>query len=558
VVATLRQAAQRALAQGAAEAAVGYLTRALAEQPDPAAQAEVLVELGLAERRTNGPAAADHLRAGLEHLTDPARRGAVALELGRALWFTDRIPEALAVFAQALDEVDRQRDPDLYELLVAELISSAWWNTRTYPIAEATIGDLDLDALHGGLGSEILLATMAHYESRLALHCERAIELARRALASGNLLASGSIAFLYAANALFRSGLLDEAVPIFDQAVAQAHRRGDIFNLAYLLLWRGKCQTDRGDLRAAVSDLREAIDLSAAHGARVAWPHSIGFLAHALLEQGDADEATQVIDRGGFPEQLPLDQVLLVWFRLYRARVRIETGSPERGMEELRQVGETLRMVMFNNPSNVPWRSWAAEGLRLLGRNEEARALAAEEVALARRWGDPQAIGAALRVLGLVEGGTAGIGLLREAVDVLAGSQARLKYGHALVDLGAALRRENRRTEARQRLREGVDLALRCGAFGLAERANEEIAATGARPRKVLHTGLDALTASERRVGQLAADGMSNKEIAQTLFVTIKTVEVHLSHAYRKLEISSRAQLEKALTPAPSLTPAST
>jgi DNA-binding NarL/FixJ family response regulator len=106
--------------------------------------------------------------------------------------------------------------------------------------------------------------------------------------------------------------------------------------------------------------------------------------------------------------------------------------------------------------------------------------------------------------------------------------------------------------EARERLRNGIDLAREAGAFGLAARANEEIAATGARPRKVPKTGLDALTASERRVAQLAADGMSNKEVAQTLLVTIKTVEVHLSSAYRKLKISSRAQLDKALlTPAP-------
>src|SRR5262249_39446126 len=112
--------------------------------------------------------------------------------------------------------------------------------------------------------------------------------------------------------------------------------------------------------------------------------------------------------------------------------------------------------------------------------------------------------------------------------------------------------------EARERLREGIDLARSVGALGLAKRADEEIVATGARPRKALQTGLDALTARERRVAQLAAEGMSNKEIAQTLFVTIKTVEVHLSHAYRKLEISSRAQLEKALTPpVPSLMPAS-
>src|SRR5262249_27658383 len=131
------------------------------------------------------------------------------------------------------------------------------------------------------------------------------------------------------------------------------------------------------------------------------------------------------------------------------------------------------------------------------------------------------------------------------------GSEARVKYARALVDLGAALRRANRRTEARQRLREGVDLALKVGAFGLAGRANEEIAATGARPRKVLQTGLDALTTSERRVAQLAADGMGNKEIAQTLFVTIKTIEMHLSHVYRKLELSSRARLHNALlTPA--------
>jgi DNA-binding CsgD family transcriptional regulator len=559
VVSTLRQAAERSLFQGAAEAAVEYLTRALEEQTDPATRAEVLVELGFAERRTNGPAAADHLRAGLELLAEPTRRCEVALELGRALWFTDRIGDALAVFEQALDEVDLDRDPDLYELLEAELIGSAWWDPQTYPIAEARIGDVNLDALHGGLGSEILLGTVAFYEYRLALKRERAIELARRALASGNLLASGSIAFYHAVMVLARAGLLDEALSIFSQAVAQARRRGDIFNVAFMLMWRGVCQTHRGDLRAAVADLREAIDLAVAHGMLVSWPYNIGFLAHALLEQGDADEAARVIDEGNFPEELPLDQLHLAGFRLHRGRLRIETGSPERGVEELLQVGETVRLIPFDNPSGLPWRGWAAEGLRLLDRNDEARALAQEALVHARRWGDPYAIGAALRVLGLVEGGKAGIAQLREAVEVLAGSEARLEHARALVDLGAALRRANQRTEARQRLREGVDLARRVGALGLAERGNEEIAATGARPRKVLQTGLDALTASERRVAQLAAEGMSNKEIAQTLFVTIKTVEVHLSHAYRKLEISSRAQLHKALlTPAPSPTPAST
>ena len=153
-------------------------------------------------------------------------------------------------------------------------------------------------------------------------------------------------------------------------------------------------------------------------------------------------------------------------------------------------------------------------------------------------------------MLGVVEGGRRGEELLGQAVATLAGSGAEVELAGALIDLGARLRRANHRTEARERLRAGVKLAQRFGAVGLAERGNEEIAATGARPRKVLQTGLDALTASERRVAQLAAEGMSNKDIAQTLFVTVKTVEVHLRGAYRKLDITSRRQLDGALVAA--------
>lgn len=125
-----------------------------------------------------------------------------------------------------------------------------------------------------------------------------------------------------------------------------------------------------------------------------------------------------------------------------------------------------------------------------------------------------------------------------------------LEHGRSLVDLGSALRAGNRPFEARVPLRHGMDIAHRCGALPLAQRAREELRATGARPRRLLHTGVDSLTASERRVAQMAAEKLSNPKIAQALFVTRKIVETHLSHVYRKLGIASRQQLAERLADA--------
>ena len=132
---------------------------------------------------------------------------------------------------------------------------------------------------------------------------------------------------------------------------------------------------------------------------------------------------------------------------------------------------------------------------------------------------------------------------LREAAGVLEDSPARLEYARALVDLGAALRRGNRRADARGPLEEGLRLAKQLGAGALAERARTELRAAGGRSSDPNGNGAAQLTASERRVAELAAQGQSNPEIAQALFVTRKTVETHLGHVYAKLAISGRGQL---------------
>ena len=153
----------------------------------------------------------------------------------------------------------------------------------------------------------------------------------------------------------------------------------------------------------------------------------------------------------------------------------------------------------------------------------------------------------ALRAAGFVAGGERGEELLREAVATHDRTDARLERARALTDLGALLRRGNRRTEARSLLREALDAAHRAGAAPLAARAETELRATGARPRRLVVTGVDALTASERRVASLAADGLTNREIAQALFVTARTVEGHLTSVFRKLQLEDRGQLAAAL-----------
>ena len=203
-------------------------------------RAEVLVELGLAERRTNGPAAADHLGAGSS--SSPTGRGAARSRSSwPALWFTDRIGDALAVCQQALDEVDRQRDPDLYELLVAELISSAWWDGR--PIHRPSN---DRRARPGCAPRWPRQRDPARDDGALrvpAVPAPRARNRARQASARAREPVGERLdRFLLAAMALPQSGLLHEAVSIFDHAVAQALGAGHL-QRPFMLMWRGYCQT---------------------------------------------------------------------------------------------------------------------------------------------------------------------------------------------------------------------------------------------------------------------------------------------------------------------------
>ena len=211
------------------------------------------------------------------------------------------------------------------------------------------------------------------------------------------------------------------------------------------------------------------------------------------------------------------------------------------------QAGERLLAIQAPSPDYLPWRSLAARAAARLGEAERAFSLAEEELELARSAGSPRATGVALATLGVIRGGDDGLKLLGEAVEVLDSTEAELEPARARLELGLALHHARRPREARRPLEEALDTARRLGSTFLAERALDALRTAGGRPRRLALSGVESLTPGERRVAEMAARGMSNRGIAEALFVTRRTVETHLSHAYGKLEIGSREELPAAL-----------
>jgi len=266
------------------------------------------------------------------------------------------------------------------------------------------------------------------------------------------------------------------------------------------------------------------------------------------VERGElsrARRAVTTIEAAGYDaDALPNGPI-----RSARAQLLAAEGRHQEALAELANCERIERAgVLRVGVTPVAWRSQAAHSHVALGDAETARRLADEEVELARRFGARRAIGMAVRAAGVAHNGDEA--MLREAADVLGEAGAHLERARTLVDLGAALRRGGRRADARAALAEGADLAHRCGATALAERGREELRLAGARPRRLARAGRDGLTPAELRVAELARSGSTNKEIAQALFVTLRTVEMHLSNAYRKLGIDAREGLAGALDPA--------
>ncbi|MGN6169778.1 MAG: ATP-binding protein [Solirubrobacteraceae bacterium] len=546
-VALLRDAAREALALGDTAAAAALLARAIDEPPAQEDRDAFLLELGQARARAGAPEAVALLSEIIERAQDPDVIAAASIELIGMLFFAGRGAEGAAILRRARERLP-VGEPAREQVQVA-LLGVSYGSVAARRETDATTGELRDP---GGPARNVLeattLATLAMEEVAYLRRAAAAVDLAERALASGLPLDPhrGENWALLALGALAFADGIDAALRHTDEILVRARERGAALTVVTMSGLRAAIRVRRGDVAAAEVDAQAAIELAADLLDTRFLALAVSAAVLAGLERDETPESLRLlIDRTG----IRYDTEFIPNARLRYASgvLRAAAGNHEAAIEELRGCARGHPAFGGENPAMVPWRSAAAFSLAELGRHDESRELAADEMRRARTFGAPRAIGIALRAQALVGPPAERTNRLEQALEVLAPTPARLEHARVLVDLGATLRAAGQRNAAREPLLEALALAARCGALGLQRRAKAELAAIGVRPRTTDHTGADSLTPSERRVVDLAATGGTNREIAQLLFVTEKTVETHLGRAFRKLDISSRRQLPDVL-----------
>jgi DNA-binding CsgD family transcriptional regulator len=553
VVDRLVDAAHAATRSGAPESAAAYLRRVLAEPPPPDDQPRLLLDLGMAEASAGLDEWPAHLRSAIDAAGDDASAASAATVLALALSRAQRFGDAVEVLDRAAARLEPD-DDEVRMVLEASAVGVGMLDAATAPamarrrvvIREAT--DTERNAPPEVLAVAAFVAVLGNEPAEVGA------ELAIRALRAGadrveRPWYSYATWFSQTTMSLVWAERYERVLPLLDDSIAQARATGDSGRLAVGLAHRAWVSLRTGDLGAAECDTRLALAAGELPAPELYRVLNAGILVVSLVDQGELDEAERVL--APLDREAEVGSLTAAVLRCSRGRLRVAQGRVEEGLDDFLAVGALCFTTFVDSPSFLPWRTEAALAELALGDVEAARAHADEELALAHSFGGPRALGVALRVAGVVEAGSHGEELLRDAVESFERAGAPLDRARALTDLGALLRRRNSRKEARELLREALDAASRAGARPLAARAETELRATGARPRSVSLSGLEALTASERRVAQLASQDLTNREIAQQLFITARTVEGHLTSVFRKLRIDSREELSVALAAEP-------
>jgi DNA-binding CsgD family transcriptional regulator/tetratricopeptide (TPR) repeat protein len=518
------------------------LRRALEEPPPAAELAAVLLEVARGELDEGRPSEArDHVLTAFEQAMDPRVRAQAA---------------SMFMLAVPGDEVARRQATELAELALAELGDDdrelALRLQASLVMQGKELADVDIGGgmLAGDtLAEAVLLGHLVYARMVPGARAEDVADIARRgARQIDGLIQEGAIglAFSGIALALRWTDQLDVAEQVLTQAIDVSRRRGSRSDFAMAMTQRATVLRRAGRLRDAEADARVALAIEMEEPWRFA--RGIAPLVGVLLDQGHVEEAAAqfralVADDEEITDAPPMTPVLLA-----RLAVQAARGDHEGALvtwQETRRRGSRRGGGLA--PSWIEDLSLIADVYRASGDGASARDVADEARELAETWGTPGARGQALHAQARVGAVDDRVAALQEAVRLLAESPARLEHARALLTLGSRLRRDGYRADSRGPLRDGYELAVMCGARQLADTARAELRASGVRIQRTRRDGPAGLTASELRIATLASQGLSNAEIAQDLFLTVKTVEMHLTHAYRKLDIGGRSQLVAAL-----------
>jgi DNA-binding CsgD family transcriptional regulator len=535
----LVEAAQHALARAAPDEALAWLRRAVAEEASAPPRAELLAQLGHVGVAVRDPASIKHLQESLAEATDPSLRARVAAALAEILMNVGQWDAGRQLLDAAREE-HRDGDPALQlELTAVHAVSAAYDADQAQALAADRARLAELCAADGW-AAHALAAVLAAVAAMRGEGAERVLSFVDRALEGGRLLserAAGAWASAQVIGALVAIDADERALEVCDEVAVQARACGSLIGLMTAFGYRGCVAVRRGELVSGEAELRTALAMFVEAEMPMVFLSAAWFLADAILERPSLGDVAALV------EATELEPIFLnTWsggmLLQVRGRLRLARHDDQGAIGDLR-ASARIAAAMGMGPAMSAWRSTLALALPAEQR-DEAVELVAEELRLARSSGVQRAVAVALRADGQLSSGSAAIERLRASVGLLQDSSARLEHARSQIELGAALRRHHLRTEAREHLRAGIDGARRCGAQRLAVRGQDELRAAGGKPRTYAIDGVAGLTASELRVARLAADGRTNPQIAQDLFVSLKTVETHLSHAYGKLGLSGQ------------------
>ncbi|MFF5185796.1 LuxR C-terminal-related transcriptional regulator [Streptomyces sp. NPDC000345] len=549
---SLEDAAEEALREGRTAEAIAFLRHALTGPLPVGRRADITLRLGGLELRHNADAGVRRLRAALELHADPGNRAAVASALGTALAAQGRTESALKVLHRENRTADDARCADALRSVTALIASHdavAW--------RDAVAGMRESVATAPAATEPLMRALVAEYDAGAGrLSAAAVLDLVLPRLASPEPVDPRiRTAWLGSAATLLQwADRLADARALADACLPALPALPDPADAGHqcLVSVRAEAALMAGDFGRVLAENAPLLDACTERGIRLT--HLTAMVARARYELGEREAAWRLLGRGG--EENPDSS--WEWNELHYARgvLHAYEGDHRAALDAFLACGAGQDARDFVSPVATPWRSGAALALARLGRPVEGRALADEELAHARTWGTPRTVGRALRARAAVVGSRQALESLTESVALLRTAPAPVELIESLLDLGRARILVGNRRKGGADLREAYDLAVRLlarsttGQGRVVVEARDAVAvhATRRTCRAATAEGDSPLSPSERRIVDLAVQGRTNMQICAELHLSRRTVETHLTHAYRKLGVTRRTQLLARLT----------